>query len=109
MARRIHKASRADNRVASGQLLDKIQRHIARSRLVIAKVDQENLNVYFELGLAMGMKMEVLLVSENSLVLSLPSDLRNWECLTFDKGNFNQLADRLALFLDLTYGIRPPV
>ena len=99
------KVLRADNRVESGQLLDKIQRHITRSRLVIAKVDQDNLNVYFELGLAMGMKKDVLLVSDDSLVLKLPSDLRNWECLTYSQGNYEQLAQRIAGFLSGTYGL----
>jgi hypothetical protein len=96
---------RADNRVESGQLLEKIQRHIARSRLVIVKVDQGNLNVYFELGLAMGMRKDVVLISEDSLVLSLPSDLRNWECLTYPKGNYNSLATGLATFLESNYGL----
>lgn len=99
------KVSRADNRVESGQILDKVHRHIARTRLVVAKVDQDNLNVFFELGLAMEMKKDVLLVSESSLVLSLPSDLRNWECLTYEKGNYEQLANRMAHFLSSTYGI----
>jgi hypothetical protein len=96
---------RADNQVQSGQLLDKIQRHIARSRLVLAKVDEDNLNVFFELGLAMGMKKDVLLISEDALVLKLPSDLRNWECLTYPKGNYEVLAERVASFLATTYGL----
>ncbi len=96
---------RADNHVESGQILDKVERHIARSRLVIAKVDSDNLNVFFELGLAMGMKKDVLLVSDDALVLSLPSDLRNWECLVYKKGNYEQLADRVSAFLEATYGL----
>jgi len=55
----------------------------------------------------MGMKKDVLLVSESSLVLSLPSDLRNWECLTYEKGNYPQLADALAGFLEVNYGLSP--
>src|SRR5262249_52030439 len=94
----------ADNRVESGQLLDKIQRLIARGRLIVAKVDEDNLNVYFELGLAMGMKKDVLLISDDALVLKLPSDLRNWECLTYPKGNYELLAERVATFLVSTYG-----
>lgn len=96
---------RADNQVESGQLLEKIQRHLTRSRIVIAKVDQDNLNVYFELGLAMGMRKDVLLVSESSLVLKLPSDLRNWECLTDSTGNYQELAERVAHFFANTYGL----
>ncbi len=72
---------------------------------MIAKVDQDNLNVYFELGLAMGMKKDVVLVSEDSLVLSLPSDLRNWECVTYPRGNYGELANRVTSFLEAGYGL----
>jgi hypothetical protein len=99
------KVARADSRIESGQILNKVQNHIARSRLVIAKVDHDNLNVFFELGLAMGMKKDVLLISESTLVLSLPSDLRNWECLTYDKGNYPELAERLTQYLASAYGL----
>lgn len=77
------KCIRADNKISSGQLLDKIRIDIEKSRFVIVKVDSDNLNVYFELGLAMGLDKDVLLVSEEDLVLQLPTDLRNWECLTY--------------------------
>lgn len=89
---------RADNSVTSGQILDKIQRHIERSRFIIVKVDSDNLNVFFELGLAMGMDKDVLLVSEESLVLKLPSDLRNWECLTYPKGNYDALKESVIKY-----------
>jgi len=92
------RVERADNKVTSAQLLDKINRYIDKSRFVIAKVDEDNLNVYFELGLAMGANKNVLLVSEQELVLNLPSDLRNWECLTYPKGNFEELKDRVVKY-----------
>lgn len=77
------KCIRADNVISSGQLLDNIKRNIEKSRFVIAKVDSNNLNVYFELGLALEQHKDVLLISERDLVLQLPADLRNWECLTY--------------------------
>lgn len=84
--------------VRSAQILDQVFQLIDRSRFVVAKVDVENLNVYFELGLAMGLGKDVLLISESSLVVSLPSDLSNWECLTYDKGNYEQLRNRVGHF-----------
>jgi hypothetical protein len=96
-------AARADARVESGQILEKISRQIRRSRMVIAKIDENNLNVYFKLGLATGMEKDVLLISESSLVLNLPSDLRNWECLTYDRGDYDQLKERVRTFLRQTY------
>jgi hypothetical protein len=51
----------------------------------------------------MGLDKDVLLVSESTLVLNLPSDLRNWECLTYDKGNYEQLATNVTKFLKDRY------
>lgn len=96
---------RADTKVESRQILEKIYNHIRRSRLVVAKVDVENLNVYFELGLAMGLEKDVLLVLESTLVINLPSDLKNWECLTYENGNYEQLKSRVQDFLIETYGV----
>jgi hypothetical protein len=101
------KPVRADAKVESGQILEKIDRYIKRCRLIVAKVDENNLNVYYELGLAMGFDKDVLLISESSLVLNLPSDLKNWECLTYDKGNYDQLAARMRKFLCDNYGLMP--
>ena len=92
------KCIRSDNSVASGQILNKIQKGIEKSRFIIVKVDSDNLNVFFELGLAMGMDKDVLLISEESLVLQLPSDLRNWECLTYPKGNYEALKKSVVKF-----------
>ena len=96
---------RADDYVESRQLLEKISNLLNKSRLVVTKVDEKNLNVYFELGLAMGLGKDVLLISESTLVLNLPSDLRNWECLTYDKGNYEQLKERVTSFLRQTYSL----
>jgi hypothetical protein len=97
------RAERADNVVTSSQILSKIRRYIDRSRFIVAKVDVNNLNVYFELGLAMGSDKSVLLVSERSLVLDLPSDLRNWECLTYSKGNYEELKTGVSDFFVQNY------
>ncbi len=85
------KCIRADNQISSGQLLEKIEKSIERSRFDIIKVDSNNLNVYFELRLAMGMNKDVLLISEKDLILNLPTDLKNWECLTYSHGNYKEL------------------
>lgn len=99
-------AVRADAQVESRQILEKIYNQIRRSRLVVVKVDEQNLNVYFELGLAMGIEKDVLLVSENNMVLNLPSDLKNWECLTYEKGNYDQLSAKVRTFITTTYGMK---
>ena len=94
---------RGDDTVQSAQILDQVLRHLERSRFIVAKVDAENLNVYFELGLAMGLDKDVLLVSESSLIVTLPSDLRNWECITYEGSNYEQLRDRVSAFFESNY------
>ena len=91
-------AQRADDQIESRPLLEKITQQILRSRFIIAKVDAERMNIYYELGLAMGRKKDVLLVSEQSLVKKLPSDLSNWECLTYPKGDYAELRRKIAKF-----------
>ena len=100
------KPHRADDQVQPAQILDQVLQYIKRSRFVVAKVDEHNLNVYFELGLAMGLDKDVLLVSEAGLVMNLPVDLRNWECLTYDRGNYQQLQERVASFFQQNYHLQ---
>ena len=97
---------RADEQVQPAQILDQVLQYIKRSRFAVAKVDEDNLNVYFELGLAMGLEKDVLLVSDAALVVNLPTDLRNWECLTYDRGNYEQLQERVASFFQQNYHLQ---
>ena len=89
---------RADSVINSGQLLEKIKNGIERSHFVIVKVDSENLNVYFELGLAMGLGKDVLLISNRDFILQLPSDLKNWECLTYTSGDYDELSEKIKRY-----------
>lgn len=97
------KVVRADNMISSGQLLEKVERNIEKSRFIIVKVDSDNLNVYLELGLAMGLDKDVLLICEKELVLQLPTDLKNWECLTYSKGNYEELKDKIIKYFRDNY------
>lgn len=97
------KIERADDEVLAAPLLEQINQQIRRCRFIIVKVDTDNLNVYFELGLAMGLDKDVLLISEESLVLNLPTDLRNWECLTYKKGNYKELMCKIENYYKTKY------
>ena len=97
------KSLRADDKIISGQLLSKIRQNIEKCRFIIAKVDSENLNVYFELGLAMGLDKDVLLISEENFVIRLPSDLKNWECLTYPNGNYDKLKQQIVKYYQDNY------
>lgn len=94
---------RADDRIVSGQLLENIRGFIERNRFVIAKVDADNLNVYFELGLAMGLEKDVLLICEQEHILQLPSDLKNWHCLTYRYGDYSGLKKAIIKFYEDNY------
>jgi hypothetical protein len=93
------RATRGDDIVESMQILEKVNKAIQRSRLIVAKVDENNLNVYYELGYSMGIGKDVLLVSSNELAINIPSDLKSWECLTYEKGNYTQLSDKISRYL----------
>lgn len=94
---------RADDYIQPKTLLNKIKDYIVQSRFIIAKVDEQNLNVYFELGLAMGLNKDVLLIAEKNLVIHLPADLNNWECLTYSQGNYEELKDKIVDFYKRNY------
>jgi hypothetical protein len=91
-------AQRADDAIESRPLLEKITQQILRARFVVAKVHVNRMNIYYELGLAMGRNKDVLLVSEQDLVERLPSDLSNWECLTYPRGDYSLLRRRVAKY-----------
>lgn len=52
---------------------------------------------------SMGWDKDVLLVSEKDLVLQLPSDLRNWECLTYTKGDYDELMNKIEQYYRSKY------
>jgi hypothetical protein len=52
---------RADDRYQAGPLLTKVVGAIERARVILVKVDQPNLNVYYELGVAQAIGKDVVL------------------------------------------------
>jgi hypothetical protein len=66
--------------------------YIERSRVVVVKVDQPNLNVYYELGVARALEKDVVLVAAQDLVGQLPTDINNIECITYQQGDYDGLA-----------------
>ena len=73
--------------------------HIRKCRLVVIKVDEANLNVFFELGYAVALKKDVLLVCEQSKIPAIPSDIRGWELVTYPAGDYDALRMRMATYL----------
>lgn len=92
------KCVRADDNVRCNVILEQVIEHIHKSKFIIVKADTESLNVYFELGFAMGIKKVILLISEESQVENLPIDIRNIQCLTYKKGDYKELYDKVQKF-----------
>lgn len=89
--------------VQSIQILEQIFSSIKNNRFVIIQVDNDNLNVYFELGVAMGMEKDVLLISRPEFVKQIPADLTNWECLTYETGNYEELKNQIVAYYKNNY------
>ena len=90
---------RADMDRRPGALLDKICRAIETSSVVVAKADEKNLNVYFELGYAAALDKPVYVVCESSLIPDMPSDVKGWELVTYKKGDYEGLKSNMKSYL----------
>ena len=66
-------------------------------------MDSDNLNVYFELGLAMGLNKDILLISEKRLTANLPADLRGWNCMTYQEGDYGALRNSIINYFKRHY------
>ncbi|MBQ6159375.1 MAG: hypothetical protein IJK24_00365 [Oscillospiraceae bacterium] len=96
---------RGDDTILSMPILQKVQQAIKRSRFIIIKVDEKNLNVYFELGYAMGLGKPVLLISEEPFIDNLPTDIKNLECLTYPHGDYETLKEKVIKYFKDNYHI----
>ena len=90
---------RADDQIISAPILEQVETHLKSARFVIIKVDVDNLNVFFELGYAMGLKKQFLLVSDDKLSDRLPTNISDWECLTYKRGDYEGLKHKVTNFL----------
>lgn len=78
---------RADQWTYSGDFVCKICKAIQESRVVVADITGGNPNVFFELGLAVGLgKPTILIHDEKAAESRIPSDLLAWEYIPYDGG-----------------------
>ena len=61
-----YKCLRGDEQIATGDILARILKLICSARLVIANIDGRNPNVFFELGIALSMDKDVVIVANNN-------------------------------------------
>lgn len=79
---------RADQWTYSGDFVCKICKAIQESRVVVADITGGNPNVFFELGLAVGLgKPAILIHDEKATEGRIPSDLLAWEYVPYDGKN----------------------
>jgi len=89
------KAIRADASPGTESLVAKVFRMIDESKYSLILVGEENLNVYFEYGYALGRTKPVIVVVRADKIASLPTDIRGFEYVVYDTGNYEQLRERL--------------
>ncbi|RHW28307.1 hypothetical protein D0Z08_04850 [Nocardioides immobilis] len=88
--------TRADDSYQPGALLTKVTKYIERSRVIVAKVDVQNLNVYYELGVARALGKDIILVAAQEQIGGLPTDINNLEVLTYPTGDYKALRESLT-------------
>ena len=76
------KAVRMDKEIFAGGIMDKIKENIEKAHFVVAVLSSKNLNVYYELGLAMGLRKNVIMVT-HCIDDVIPSDLKPLRMVTY--------------------------
>ncbi len=74
---------RADHRILTIPLLEKIKKQISDGDLLIADISGRNPNVFYELGLADALGKKVILITQDA-VSEVPSDIRHLEFIRYD-------------------------
>lgn len=88
------RCERADDRVLTIAVLDKVLDYVRRSDVIIADCSGRNPNVFYELGIAHAMEKKVILITSDPIVES-PSDIRHLEFIKYDLGDHTSFLERL--------------
>jgi hypothetical protein len=75
-------ASRADEMVGPGVIMEDIIREIEMSRLIVADITPANLNVYYEVGYARALRKPIILLAQKGT--KLPFDLAGFRVLFYE-------------------------
>ncbi len=89
------------NEGATGQISDRVLRGIENSGLVIADLSSGKLNIPHEIGFAMGLKKDLILVhngSEQQAEEHIPSNIRMYEQIRFN-GDYQTLQNEMKRHL----------
>lgn len=85
---------RADSRVLTIPILEKIQQFILASDFIVADTSRRNPNVFYELGLAHAHRKPVILITSDE-IKDAPSDIRHFEFIKYDLSEHGEFLRRL--------------
>ncbi|MBW2741186.1 MAG: L-histidine N(alpha)-methyltransferase [Deltaproteobacteria bacterium] len=91
---------RADEIQQSTPFIEDIENNIRSCDLVIVDASEENLNVYYELGLASALKKDLIILSQNAK--HIPSDTRHIRHLVYDSSDLVSLEKNLKGWVEKT-------
>lgn len=74
---------RADHRILTVPVLEKIKKQIVDADMIIADITGRNPNVFYELGLADALGKKVVLITQDA-VTDVPTDIRHLEFIRYD-------------------------
>jgi len=93
------KVLRADSVASSGILIEKIFEMLDTAWAVVVLTGEVNLNVFFEYGYALAQKKPIFLVTPASKIADVPTDIKGFEHIVYQDGNFEGLKSDLILRL----------
>src|ERR1700682_719343 len=90
---------RADDRVTTLPLSEKVRSMIQRADVIIADCTTRNPNVMYELGLAHAFERKVVLITSDPIE-TIPTDLRQFEFVKYDRSDHINFLQKLDGALD---------
>jgi hypothetical protein len=80
------RVERADHKILTVPLLEKIREQIVQAKVLIADITGRNPNVFYELGLAHALEKPVILLTQDKAE-EVPTDIRHLEFIRYDLGH----------------------
>ncbi len=99
-----YEAHRVDQREHNGKIDDEIILQIRKSRFVVADFTGHRGGVYYEAGFAQGLNLEVFWTCLKEDVSKLHFDIRQYNCIVWEKNNVDEFKNRLSNRIEAVLG-----
>lgn len=99
-----YKPHRVDQREHNDKIDDEIIAQIRRSRFIIAEFTGHRGGVYYEAGFAKGLGLEVVWACNEKDVENLHFDIRQYNCILWDKENLDDFRKKLSSRIESVLG-----